>query len=204
MAFSAFFFLSALSLDTRSSKINILANVRPKVIQLAELHTLLTQNVVSSGHVEEEVRHQPSVDVSSSGDVNALAGAETDGDGRLVAAVDGGLVGAVDDGGDLVDAGVEVGEGLEVVLEGLGGGAAEAGDGLLGGLGWVVSEVSGLGIFQVVRRTLVIMWIWKARGSMSGWRRVSGNSEAFSEASDFLRMAFKDSSECLAGTMEAS
>jgi hypothetical protein len=153
----SFLFLSASNLDTRSSKINILANVRPKVIQLAQLHALLTQDVVSSGHVEEEVRHQPSVDVSSSRDVDALARAETDGDGRLVAAVDGCLVGAVDDGGDLVDAGVEVGEGLEVVLEGLGGGAAEAGDGLLGGLGLIVSEILGSCIAVGMVRTLVIM-----------------------------------------------
>ena len=153
----SFLFLSASNLDTRSSKINILANVRPKVIQLAKLHALLAQDVVSSGHVEEQVRHKPSVDVSSSGDVDALARAETDGDGRLVAAVDGGFVGAVDDSGDLVDAGVEVSEGLEVVLEGLGGGAAEAGDGLLGGLVWTVSMVLGLGMSRVGKRTLVIM-----------------------------------------------
>jgi hypothetical protein len=153
----SFLFLSASNLDTRSSKINILANVRPKVIQLAQLHALLAQDVVSSGHVEEEVRHQPSVDVSSSRDVDALARAETDGDGRLVAAVDGGLVGAVDDGGDLVDAGVEVGEGLEVVLEGLGGGAAEAGDGLLGGLDLIVSKILGSCIAVGMVRTLVIM-----------------------------------------------
>ena len=107
--------------------------------------------------MEEQVRHKPSVDVSSSGDVDALARAETDGDGRLVAAVDGGFVGAVDDSGDLVDADVEVSEGLEVVLEGLGSGAAEAGDGLLGGLVWTVSMVLGLGMSRVGKRTLVIM-----------------------------------------------
>jgi hypothetical protein len=137
------FILPALTLDTRGSKIDVLANVRLKVVHLAELHALLAQDVVGGGHVEEEVRNKPAVDVASSRNVDALARAHADGDGRLVTAVDGGLVGSVDDGGDLVDAGVEVGEGLEVVLEGLGGGAAEAGDGLLCGLIWIVS--TGLG-----------------------------------------------------------
>ena len=154
--------------------------------------------------MEEEVGLEPAVDVTSSRDVDALARTESNGDGRLVTAVDGGLVGSVDDGGNLVDAGVEFGEGLEVVLEGLCGGAAQPGHGLLCGLVSVVSNVLGSRASRVTKRTLVIMWIWKARGSMSGWRRVSGKSEAFSEASAFLRMAFKDSSECLTGTMEAS
>lgn len=126
--------LSTSTLEARSSKINVLANVRPEVVHLAKLYALLAQDVVDGGHVEEKVGHQPAVDVASGGDVDALAGTEADGDGGLVAAVDGGLVGAVDDGGDLVDAGVELGEGLEVVLVGLGGGAGEAGDGLLCGL----------------------------------------------------------------------
>jgi hypothetical protein len=153
--------------------------------------------------VEEEVRHEPAVHVAGGGQIDALARAHADGDGRVGAALDQGLVGLADDGGDLVDAGVEVGEGLEVVLEGLGFGAAEAGDGLLGGL---VLEVSFgcclLGGWYL--RTLVIMWIWKARGSMSGCRRVSGNSAALEEVSAFLRMALSDSRECLTGRMEAS
>jgi hypothetical protein len=81
--------------------------------------------------VEEKVGHEPAVDVASGRDVDALAGTHANGDGRLFTAGNGGLVGSVDDGGDLVDAGVEVGEGLEVVLEGLGGGAGETGNGLL-------------------------------------------------------------------------
>jgi hypothetical protein len=84
--------------------------------------------------VEEEVGNEPTVDVAGAGHLESLAGAHSNGDGGVLALVDGGFVGAVDDGGDLVDAGVEVGEGREVVLEGLGFGAAEAGDGLLGGL----------------------------------------------------------------------
>jgi len=84
--------------------------------------------------VEEEVGHEPAVHVAGGGQVGALAGSHADGDGLVGAALDQGLVGLVDNGGDLVDAGVEVGEGLHVVLEGLGFGAAEAGDGLLGGL----------------------------------------------------------------------
>ena len=142
-------FLPASNLHTRSSKIDVLANVRLKVVHLAEIHALLAKDVVGGGHVEEEVRNQPSVDVASGGDVDALARAETDGDGGLVAAVDGGLVGSVDDGGDLVDAGVEVGEGLEVVLEGLGGGAAQAGNGLLCSLIGIVSKVLDLMVFRV-------------------------------------------------------
>ena len=129
--FRHFSSLFAFILKARSSKIDVLADVRLKVVHLADLHALLAEDVVSSGHVEEEVRNQPAVDVASSRDVDALARAEADGNGGLVAAVDSGLVGGVDDGGYLVDAGVEVGEGLEVVLEGLGGGAAEACDGLL-------------------------------------------------------------------------
>ena len=128
------FVLSALTLDARSSKVNILADVRLKVVHLAEIDALLAQDVVGGGHVEEEVRHKPSVNVAGGRDVDGLAGTHADGDGRLVAAVDGGLVGSVDDGGDLVDAGVEVGEGLEVVLEGMGVGATQAGNGLLCGL----------------------------------------------------------------------
>lgn len=128
------FILPALTLNTRSSKIDVLANVRLKVIHLAKIHALLAKNVVGGGHVEEEVRNKPPVHVASSRKLDALSRAHADRDGGLFAAVDGGLVGAVDDGGDLVDAGVEVSEGLEVVLEGLGGGAAEAGDGLLCGL----------------------------------------------------------------------
>lgn len=144
-----FYFLSALNLDARSSKIDVLADVRPEVVELAELHALLAKDVVGGGHVEEKVRNQPAVNVAGCGDVDALARTETDGDGRLVAAVDGGLVGSVDDGGDLVDAGVEVGEGLEVVLEGLGGGAAQAGNGLLCGLVWIVSTVLGSKVNRV-------------------------------------------------------
>lgn len=135
--------LPASNLHTRSSKIDVLANVRLKVVHLAEIHALLAKDVVGGGHVEEEVGNKPSVDVASSRKLEGLAGAHADGDGRLFAAIDGGLVGSVDDGGDLVDAGVEIGEGLEVVLEGLGGGATEAGDGLLCGLVWVVSTVLG-------------------------------------------------------------
>ena len=107
--------------------------------------------------MEEEVRHEPAINVASGGDVDALARAKTDGDGGLVAAVDGSLVGSVDDGGDLVDAGVEVGEGLEVVLEGLGRGAAEAGNGLLCGLAWVVSKMFGSRVCRLIKLTLVIM-----------------------------------------------
>lgn len=157
MHFRHFSSLFAFILKASSSKIDILADVRLKVVHLADLHALLAEDVVSSGHVEEEVRNQPAVDVASSRDVDALARAEADGDGGLVAAVDGGLVGAVDDGADLVDAGVEVGEGLEVVIEGLGDGAAEAGDGLLCHLVWIVCEVMDLRISRVIERTLVIM-----------------------------------------------
>lgn len=138
-----------MNLNARSSKIDVLADVRPEVVELAELHALLAEDVVGGGHVEEEVRDKPAVDVASGGNVNALARAETDGDCGLVAAVDGGLVGSVDDGGDLVDAGVEVGEGLEVVLEGLSGGAAQAGNGLLCGLVGIVSKVLGLMLSRV-------------------------------------------------------
>jgi hypothetical protein len=157
-----------LHLETNRRKVNVVAKVRLEVVHLAKLHALLAQDVVSSGHVEEEVRHEPAVDVASGGDVDVLARAHADGDSRLLATGDGGFVSAVDNGGDLVDAGVEVGEGLEVVLEGLGVGAGEAGDSLLGGLDWMMSEVQGLRSVMVMARTLVIMWIWKARGSMSG------------------------------------
>lgn len=153
----AFCFLSALNLDARSSKIDVLADVRPEGVELAELHALLAKDVVGGGHVEEEVRDKPAVDVASGGNVNALARAETDRDCGLVAAVDGGLVGSVDNGGDLVDAGVEVGKGLEVVLEALGGGAAQAGNGLLCGLNGIVSQVVGSRISRAMERTLVIM-----------------------------------------------
>ena len=85
--------------------------------------------------MEEQVRHEPAVDVARGRQVGALAGAHADGDGLVGAALDQGLVGFGDDGGDGVDAGGEVGESLHVVLEGLGFGAAEAGDGLRGGLG---------------------------------------------------------------------
>jgi hypothetical protein len=114
--------------------INVLADVSVEVVHLAEFHALLAQDVVHGGHVEEEVGHEPAVDVAGGGQVGALAGAHADGDGLLGAALDEGLVCLGDDSGDGVDAGVEVGKGLHVVLEGLGFGAAEAGDGLLGGL----------------------------------------------------------------------
>ena len=84
--------------------------------------------------MEEQVRHEPAVDISGGRQVGALAGAHADGDGLLGAALDQRLVGFGDDGGDGVDARVEVGEGGHVVFEGLGFGTAEAGDGLLGGL----------------------------------------------------------------------
>jgi hypothetical protein len=58
--------------------------------------------------------------------------------------------------------------------------------------------------WKVLFRTFVTTWTWNARGSMSGWRRVSGNSAAFSEVSAFLRMALSDSRECLIWTIEAS
>jgi len=76
--FGIFFSLSALNLDTRSSEIDVLADVRPEVVEFAELHALLAKDVVGGGHVEEEVRNQPSVDVAGSGNVDALARAETD------------------------------------------------------------------------------------------------------------------------------
>ena len=50
-----------MNLDARSSKIDVLADVRPEVVELAELHTLLAKDVVGSG-----------------GNVDALARAETD------------------------------------------------------------------------------------------------------------------------------
>ena len=71
-------FLPASNLHTRSSKIDVLANVRLKVVHLAEIHALLAKDIVGGGHVEEEVRNQPSVDVAGSGNVDALARAETD------------------------------------------------------------------------------------------------------------------------------
>jgi hypothetical protein len=123
--------ISRRNLETSSSHINVVADVRLKVVHLADLHALLAQDVVRSGHVEEEVRNEPAVDVAGAGHLESLAGTHANGDGGVLSLVDGGLVGAVDDGCHLVDAGVEVGEGLEVVLEGLGFGAAEAGDGLL-------------------------------------------------------------------------
>jgi hypothetical protein len=101
--------------------------------------------------VEEEVGHEPTVDVASGRQVSALAGAHTDGDGLVGAALDEGLVGLGDDSGDGVDAGVEVGEGLHVVLEGLGFGAAEAGDGLGGGL-----VVGGLALVFVVVVVVIV------------------------------------------------
>ena len=67
-----------MSLDARSSEIDVLADVRPEVVELAELHTLLAKDVVGGGHVEEEVRDKPAVNVASGGNVDALARAETD------------------------------------------------------------------------------------------------------------------------------
>jgi hypothetical protein len=123
--------ISHQNLKPSSSHINVVADVRLEVVHLADLHALLAQDIVRGGHVEEEVRNEPAVDVAGAGHLESLAGAHANGDGGVLTLVDCGLVGAVDDGGDFVDAGVEVGEGLEVVLEGLGFGAAEAGDGLL-------------------------------------------------------------------------
>lgn len=91
--------------------------------------------------MEEEVGNEPAVDIAGSGEVDTLAGAETNGDGGVGAAFDGGPVGFAHDGADFVDAGVEVGEGLHVVFKGLRLGAAQAGYGLLGGLEWRVSIV---------------------------------------------------------------
>ena len=87
--------------------------------------------------MEEKVGNEPAVDVASGRDGDALARAEADVDGGVGAAFDESLVGGGNDGGNLVDASVEVGVRLEVVLEGLGLGAAEAGDGLLCGLFYV-------------------------------------------------------------------
>jgi hypothetical protein len=95
--------------------------------------------------VEEKVRNEPAVDVAGAGHLEGLARAHSNGDGGVLALVDGGLVGAGDDGGDFVDARVEVCEGLEVVFEGLGFGAAQAGDGLLGGLMGMVRALLVLG-----------------------------------------------------------
>lgn len=135
--------------------VDVFAKVGAEVVQLANLDTVLADYVVSSGGVEVEVGQNVAGDIVLAREVGALAGAQANGDSLVLARVDGllGGLGQVLLGN--VDAGVEVGKGLErVALErgrldaGQAGGdlAGEVGDHVdLEGQGKHVLDEAGLG-----------------------------------------------------------
>lgn len=119
----------------RSLLRDVLSDESGEVVHLAQRNTLLSQDIVSSNKVEEQVGGGIARDVAGAGKLSILAGSQTKRNNLSNTLVDEILVGLGQELLDGVDALEEVGKGLHVVLELLRLGAGGARKSLLGNVG---------------------------------------------------------------------